>query len=125
MGRQIRINYAPSREGDIWPPKSKEMTGNGGQAGGIGIKSMSVKPENCMKLFIGNLSFDIDDDALIHFFQKVDAEVKAVRWLHHQDTGDFKGCGYVEFWNSEACDKAATLNGKSLLGRPIRIDWTD
>jgi hypothetical protein len=33
--------------------------------------------------------------------------------------------GYVEFWNTEACDKAATLNGKNLLGRPIRIDWTD
>jgi RNA recognition motif-containing protein len=33
--------------------------------------------------------------------------------------------GYVEFWNTEACEKAATLNGKTLLGRPIRIDWTD
>ncbi len=33
--------------------------------------------------------------------------------------------GYVEFWSTEACEKAATLNGKNLLGRPIRIDWTD
>ena len=33
--------------------------------------------------------------------------------------------GYVEFWSPEACDKAAALNGKNLLGRPIRIDWTD
>lgn len=125
LGRPIRINYAPAREGDIWPPRSKEMTGNGGQAGGSGVKAMSVKPDNCMKLFIGNLSYDIDDDGLMKFFQKVDAEVKAVRWLHHQDSGDFKGCGFVEFWNTEACEKAATLNGKNLLGRPIRIDWTD
>lgn len=101
------------------------MTGNGGQAGGSGVKAMSVKPDNCMKLFIGNLSYEIDDDSLMKFFQKVDAEVKAVRWLHHQDSGDFKGCGFVEFWNTEACEKAATLNGKNLLGRPIRIDWTD
>ncbi len=35
------------------------------------------------------------------------------------------GCGYVEFWNTEACEKGATLNGKTLMGRPIRIDWTD
>lgn len=33
--------------------------------------------------------------------------------------------GYVEFWSPEACEKAAALNGKTLLGRPIRIDWTD
>mmetsp|Transcript_16991 Transcript_16991/g.32162 ORF Transcript_16991/g.32162 Transcript_16991/m.32162 type:complete len:389 (-) Transcript_16991:1082-2248(-) len=125
MGRPIRINFAPARESDQWPPKSKEVTGNGGQAGGSGVKAMGVKPDNCVKLFIGNLSFDIDDDTIMKFFANVDAEVKAVRWLHHRDTGDFKGCGYVEFWNTEACQKGATLNGKSLMGRPIRIDWTD
>lgn len=125
MGRPIRINFAPARESDVWPPKSKEVTGNGGQAGGSGVKAMGVKPDNCVKLFIGNLSFDIDDDTIIKFFASVDSEVKAVRWLHHRDTGDFKGCGYVEFWNTEACEKGATLNGKSLMGRPIRIDWTD
>lgn len=125
MGRPIRINYAPARSGDIWPPKGSEQTGNGGQAGGTGVKAMSVKPDNCVKLFVGNLSFDIDDDTIIKFFANVDAEVKAVRWLHHRDTGDFKGCGYVEFWKTEACEKGATLNGKSLMGRPIRIDWTD
>ena len=125
MGRPIRINFAPSREGDVWPPKSKEVTGNGGQAGGSGVKAMSEKPEGCVKLFVGNLSFEIDDDTIIKFFANVDAEVKAVRWLHHRDSGDFKGCGYVEFWKTEACEKGATLNGKTLMGRPIRIDWTD
>jgi len=125
MGRPVRINFAPARDGDIWPPKSKEVTGNGGQAGGSGVKAMSVKPDNCLKLFMGNLSFEIDDDTIIKFFANVDAEVKAVRWLHHKDSGDFKGCGYVEFWKTEACEKAATLNGKALMGRPIRIDWTD
>lgn len=33
--------------------------------------------------------------------------------------------GYAEFWNTESCEKAATLNGKTLLGRPIRIDWAE
>mmetsp|Transcript_7310 Transcript_7310/g.10344 ORF Transcript_7310/g.10344 Transcript_7310/m.10344 type:complete len:352 (-) Transcript_7310:1867-2922(-) len=124
MGRPVKINFAPAREGDIWPPEKKVVSG-GGQAGGTGVKAMSEKPENCVKLFIGNLSYDIDDDGINKFFDNVGAEVKAVRWLHHKDSGDFKGCGFVEFWNPEACDKAATLNGKNLLGRPIRIDWTD
>lgn len=124
IGRPIKINFAPAREGDVWPPPKKVVSG-GGQAGGSGIKAMSAKPENCLKLFIGNLSYDIDDEGITKFFANVDAEVKAVRWLHHKDSGDFKGCGYVEFWNTEACEKGATLNGKNLLGRPIRIDWTD
>mmetsp|Transcript_15364 Transcript_15364/g.21402 ORF Transcript_15364/g.21402 Transcript_15364/m.21402 type:complete len:350 (-) Transcript_15364:196-1245(-) len=124
MGRPVKINFAPAREGDAWPPEKKVVSG-GGQAGGTGVKAMSEKPENCVKLFIGNLSYDIDDDGIKKFFDNVGAEVKAVRWLHHKDSGDFKGVGFVEFWNTEACDKAATLNGKNLLGRPIRIDWTD
>ena len=129
IGRPIKINFAPAREGDVWPPPKKVISGGnvttGGQAGGSGVKSMSAKPDNCMKLFIGNLSYDIDDEGIIKFFANVDAEVKAVRWLHHKDSGDFKGVGFVEFWNTEACEKGATLNGKNLLGRPIRIDWTD
>mmetsp|Transcript_4672 Transcript_4672/g.5392 ORF Transcript_4672/g.5392 Transcript_4672/m.5392 type:complete len:213 (+) Transcript_4672:436-1074(+) len=123
LGRPIKINFAPARPGDIWPPTTKAV--KGGQAGGSGVEAMSEKPEGCVKLFIGNLSYDIDDDTITKFFANVDAEVKAVRWLHHQDTGDFKGVGFVEFWNTEACGRAATLNAKSLLGRPIRIDWTD
>jgi len=129
IGRPIKINLAPARDGDTWPPVKKVISGGrsggGGQAGGTGVKAMSAKPDNCLKLFIGNLSYDIDDEGIIKFFANVDAEVKAVRWLHHQDSGDFKGCGFVEFWNAEACEKGATLNGKNLLGRPIRIDWTD
>ena len=134
MGRPVKINYAPVREGEEgdWPPRSRVITGGkvansggGGQAGGAGIKAMSVKPEGCCKLFIGNLSYDIDDEGITKFFSGVDAELKSVRWLHHRDSGDFKGCGYCDFWNTEACEKAASLNGKSLLGRPIRIDWAE
>jgi len=163
LGRAIKINFAPSRPGDVWPPPKKVISGGGsgtgGQAGGSGIKAMSAKPENCCKLFIGNLSYEIDDDAITKFFGSVEAEVKAVRWLHHKDSGDFKGVyvtfmdlwliiwhvvmmdrfpnlcffllfsfdnsGFVEFWNTDACTKGAKLNGKNLLGRPIRIDWTD
>jgi nucleolin len=140
IGRPIKINLAPAGDGDVWPPPKKVTSGNGssggsggsgsgtgggGQAGGSGIKAMSAKPDNCTKLFIGNLSYDIDDETISKFFASVDAEVKAVRWLHHRDSGDFKGVGFVEFWNSEACEHAAALNGKNLLGRPIRIDWTD
>lgn len=90
MNRPIKINFAPAREGDVWPPVKSVVSG-GGQAGGKGVKAMSAKPEGCTKLFMGNLSYDIDDEGITKFFANVDAEVKAVRWIHHRDTGDFKG----------------------------------
>lgn len=130
MGRPIKLNFAPARSGDIWPPKKREVKGSdrdrkGGQAGGAGKTAMSAKPDGCTKLFIGNLSYKVDDEEISKFFDTVGSEVKTVRFLYHQDSGDPKGVGFVEFWDTDACDKAATLNGKNLLGRPIRIDWTD
>jgi nucleolin len=127
MGRKIKVNFAPARPGDIWPPqKNRQHNGQGSaQAGGKGIQALKAKPEGCYKLFIGNLSYDIDDDAIKKFFGAIDVEIKAVRWIHHRDSGDFKGVGFVEFWNTDACEKAASLNGKNLLGRPIRIDWSE
>lgn len=131
LKRPITINFAPARPGDKWPPEKRVVSGNTStttkkqQAGGSGLQAMSARPDNCTKLFCGNLSYDIDDEALTKFFAAVNAEVKAVRWIHHKESGDFKGVGFVDFWNTQACEKAATLNGKTLLGRPIRIDWTD
>lgn len=62
MGRPIKVNFAPARPGDVWPPPNNKnaTSGEGGQAGGSGVKAMSAKPENCKKLFIGNLSYEID-----------------------------------------------------------------
>jgi nucleolin len=98
MGRPVKVNFAPALPGDKWPPDKKVISGGGstpgekgGQAGGTGIKAMSAKPDKCTKLFIGNLSYDIDDEGITKFFANVDAEVKAVRWIHHKDSGDFKG----------------------------------
>jgi RNA recognition motif-containing protein len=99
MGRPVKINYAPVRPGEEndWPPRSRVITGGkvansgGGQAGGSGIKAMSAKPEGCCKLFIGNLSYEIDDEGITKFFMGVESELKAVRWLYHMDSGDFKG----------------------------------
>jgi len=92
MGRPVKVNFAPARPGDKWPPEKAVVSGGStGQAGGSGVKAMGEKPENCVKLFIGNLSYEIDDEGITKFFASVDAEVKAVRWLHHKESGDFNG----------------------------------
>ena len=88
------------------------------------VKPLGPKPPGCYTLFLGNLNFAIDDDAIYNFFKEgAGAEMSAVRWLLNKETGEFRGVGFADFPDDENLDKAATLNGKPCMGRPIRMDW--
>lgn len=113
LGRPIKLDFATPRPG--------------GNAGGAKKKfgqdrPMSEKPEGCTTVFAGNLSFQIDDDQM-HEFAKDSGDIKSIRWLTDRDSGDFKGCGFIEFYKTEAVDEFVKLNGKDLLGRAIRLDY--
>ena len=118
LGRELKANFAPAREGDIWPPvegqgdyKKKELPGP------------TEKPfEGCNKLFLGNLAYDIEDEDIHNFFADCGTVVR-IRYLTHQHNGDFKGIGYADFDSSEAADAAILLNGLELKGRRVRLDW--
>jgi nucleolin len=125
MGRPLKIYYCPPRPGDTWPPHGGVSTNRGG---GISAqpprREKTVKPTNCKKLYMGNLSYNIDDDACVDFFKDC-GEMVGLRWLTRKGTEEFRGCGFVEFYNTEAAEEAIKLDGKELLGRPIRLDWTE
>lgn len=122
-GRPLKIYYCPPRPGDVWPP-----VGGGGrgraQDNGPPRRERTPKPEGSRKLFIGNLSYNIDDETIVDFFKDC-GELTGLRWISRQGTEEFRGCGFVEFGATEEADKAVKLDGRELLGRPIRIDWTD
>lgn len=73
------------------------------------------------KLFVGNLSWDVKDDDLEKVFSEVGA-VESVNIIHYQD-GRSKGFGFVEMASAEDAKKAIDeLNGKEVMGRPMRVD---
>ena len=112
LGREIKVDFA----------KGKSNAG-GGAGGNREVRPMQAKPEGCTTMFAGNLNFNIDDDAMKEFFKGC-GEVSSIRWLTDRDSGDFKGCGFIEFSDPEsALDKAAALNGSELMGRQIRLDF--
>eukprot|EP01129_Flabellula_baltica_P004245 TRINITY_DN1462_c0_g1_i1.p1 TRINITY_DN1462_c0_g1~~TRINITY_DN1462_c0_g1_i1.p1 ORF type:complete len:603 (+),score=107.30 TRINITY_DN1462_c0_g1_i1:80-1888(+) len=80
------------------------------------------RPENCMTVFVGNLSYDIDDDTIRSVFRSV-GEIKAIRWLNDKKSGKFKGCGFIEFFDRETTIRAAQLNGTIVMNRPMRVDF--
>jgi len=115
MGREIKIDFANPRPGGDRPKKAG--------AGGGANKGLSARPDNCTTVFAGNLSYDIDDDKMREFAAE-SGEIKAIRWLTDRDSGDFKGCGFIEFYDAESVDKFILKNGEDVLGRNIRLDYS-
>ena len=57
-------------------------------------------------------------------FFKEAGEVKQIRWLTDKKSGEFRGCGFVEFYDTDGVDKAILKNGEQLLGRNVRLDYS-
>ena len=54
-----------------------------------------TKPEGCVEIFCGNLSYSIDEDKIADFFKDC-GTVTNTRWLNDRETQEFKGivrCG--------------------------------
>ena len=72
-------------------------------------------------IFVGNLRFDIRDDDLFNYFEKV-GPVNYVRIVRDSSTGLGKGFGFVVFQDRASVRKALdTLNESNFKGRKIRI----
>ena len=82
----------------------------------------SEKQEGCMCVFIGNLSWDVDEPSVRACFESC-GEITAVRFAEDKETGRFKGFGHVEFSTTEATDAAVAMAGTDVVGRPIRVDF--
>ena len=120
-GRPMKVAYAPPRPGDVWPP----VAGDSNARKGTTPRERTPRPEGgSHKLFIGNVAYEATDDDVAAVFKDVAPEgLSAVRWVTHKDTGDFKGCGYLQFHTVDQADAAVELNGAKLHGRPIRLDY--
>ncbi|KAK8265085.1 hypothetical protein V6Z12_D12G155000 [Gossypium hirsutum] len=70
--------------------------------------------------FVGNLSFQIEQDEIKNFFKDA-GELVDIR-LATDAEGNFKGYGHVEFATAEAAQKALELNGEYLTNRAVRLD---
>jgi nucleolin len=110
MGRAIRCELAKPRNAAA-----------GGRKPGKDFQ-LSPKPEGCTTVFAGQLSYTIDEESVREFFKDC-GEISAIRWLNDRETGEFKGCAFVEFNDTSAVDLAIAKQGSVLAGRPIRLDY--
>lgn len=73
-----------------------------------------------MKLFVGSLPFDTDDQALRQLFSQF-GSIRSTKVIHDRETGKSRGFGFVEFDNSEAAKQALTLDGSQYSGRYLNV----
>ena len=77
------------------------------------------------KLFVSNLAYTIDDDALYNLFKGVDGieVVEAKVIVDKFNGGRSKGFGFVTVATPEMAEEAiAALNGKEIEGRQIFVN---
>jgi len=73
------------------------------------------------KLYVGNLSYDVDNDTLTELFSQY-GTVESVNLISDRDTGRSKGYAFVEMGTEEAAQAAvAGLNDTEQMGRSIKV----
>ncbi len=75
------------------------------------------------KIFVGNLSFNLEEAVLETFIKEAGVEVQNVSIIRDAYSGRSRGFGFVELEDAQDVDEAiSTLNGKDLDGRALRVD---
>jgi len=75
------------------------------------------------RLYVGNLPFSADENAVRDLFAQDGREVTEVKLITDRDTGRPRGFGFVEMANSEQAAAAiSALNGTSMDGRDLTVN---
>ena len=75
-----------------------------------------------MNIYVGNLSYRMNDKELEGIFAKFGA-VKSAKVIMDRETGKSKGFGFIEMEDSSAGTKAIeALNGNESEGRTLRVN---
>eukprot|EP00057_Strongylocentrotus_purpuratus_P030531 XP_781943.3 PREDICTED: RNA-binding protein 34 [Strongylocentrotus purpuratus] len=86
----------------------------------VDIAGNNKKHDMKRSLFVGNLAFNIDDEAVRNHFEEF-GTVEGVRLIRDKATGVGKGFGYVLFEDSSSVQFALKMDGTKLNGRPLRV----
>lgn len=120
-GRSLMLDFtgAKSQKPSFGGDRGGGRGGRGGAFGGGGSRP-GAEAGKTKVLFVKNLSFDTDNDSLRQAFDGA----TTARVATHQDSGQSRGFGFVEFDSPEqAKDAHEAMQGESVDGRQVTIDY--
>ncbi|BEI97789.1 hypothetical protein CcaverHIS631_0300880 [Cutaneotrichosporon cavernicola] len=118
-----RDPLAAPRRGEPGYLDSMPDRGAGARFGGPQREELPLPTIPPFTAFIGNLTFETEDDQLREFF--ADIAPLSVRLVKDLPTGKSKGFGYVEFSSQADLKAALDRSGANLAGRSIRVNVAD
>jgi len=75
-----------------------------------------------MNLYVGNLSYNMDDEGLSGLFAEF-GQVSSAQVIRDKETGKSRGFGFVEMPNQAEAEAAMkALNGKDIDGRALSVN---
>lgn len=108
--------------------KNKKMSVHSDRANGGAEKSGAFQPdENAVviaepvRIFLGNLPFQITDELIHECFDEFGA-ISGVHWVTDKATGKFYGTAFVDFEEASSAKAALVRNGVEILGRAIKVN---
>jgi RNA recognition motif-containing protein len=96
-GRSLTVSFPQSNRDRPRPPPRREF------GGGNGVGAGSFDSGN--KLFVGNLSWGVDDASLQNMFSRYGTVVDA-RVVYDRETGRSRGFGFVTLSNADEVNEA-------------------
>ncbi|KAG2325056.1 hypothetical protein Bca52824_007784 [Brassica carinata] len=116
--RSGRSGYGSDRSG--YGSQRSGRSGYGSERSSYGSGSGSGSGSSD-RVYVGNLSWGVDDMALESLFSEQGKVVEA-RVIYDRDTGRSKGFGFVTLGSPQEVTRAiSSLNGADLDGRQIRV----
>jgi len=75
-----------------------------------------------MKIYVGNLPFSMDNEALMELFKEF-GEVEEATVVTDRDTGRSRGFGFVTMPDGGEANKAIeAINGREVDGRDLKVN---
>ena len=75
------------------------------------------------RLYVGNLSYDTKDDALIAAFEQDGRKVSSIHIVTDRDTGRPRGFAFVEMASEQDAQSAiSAMDGTEIDGRALRVN---
>ncbi|CAM8969345.1 unnamed protein product [Rhodiola kirilowii] len=137
-GRPLRVNFGPP------PPKREESGFRGGRSesgygggrnesgygggrseSGYGGGRSSQSFDSGSRVYVGNLSWAVDNSSLENLFSE-QGKVTEARVVYDRESGRSRGFGFVTYSSAEEANSAIeSLDGVDLSGRSIRVSMAE